>query len=61
MPKMALTHFEASILFAVLASLVLGVVTKKSDQERLYYGLKCFGYFLATIFGLGWLMYLGHR
>jgi hypothetical protein len=61
MPKMALTHFEASILFAALASVVLGVVTKKTDQERVRYGLKCFGYFLLTIFGLGWLMYLGHR
>ncbi len=61
MPKMALSHFEASILFAILASAVLGVVTKKTDHERFRYGLKCFGYFLATIFGLGWLMYLGHR
>lgn len=61
MPKMNLTHFEASLLFAVFSSVVLGVVTKKTDHERLRYGLKCFGYFLATIFGLGWLMYFGHR
>ncbi|MGH9675047.1 MAG: hypothetical protein ACRD44_17885 [Bryobacteraceae bacterium] len=61
MPSVGLTHFEASILFAVLASLVLGIVTKKTDRERVRYGLKCMGYFLVTIFGLGWLMYLGHR
>jgi hypothetical protein len=58
--KMNLTHFEATMLFALLASVVLGVVTKKTDSERLRYGLQCFGYFVATVFGLGWLMYLGH-
>jgi hypothetical protein len=61
MPKMNLSHFEASILFGLVISIVLGVVTKKSDQERLRYGLYCFGCFVATIFGLGWMMWLGHR
>ncbi len=61
MPKMNLSHFEASILFALAISVVLGVVTKKTDKERLNYGLYCFGCFLATIFGLGWVMWLGHR
>ena len=61
MPKMNLSHFEASILFALVISVVLGVVTKKTDKERLNYGLYCFGCFVATIFGLGWVMWLGHR
>ncbi len=60
MPKMALSHFEMSILFALLTSVVLGVVTKKTDAERLRYGLTTFGYFVVALFGLGWLMYLGH-
>lgn len=61
MPKMNLSHFEASMLFALVISVVLGIVTKKSDKDRLQYGLYCFGCFLATIFGLGWVMWLGHR
>ena len=61
MPKMNLSHFEASILFGLVISVVLGVVTKKTDKERLNYGLDCFGCFVATIFGLGWVMWLGHR
>ncbi len=61
MPKMNLSHFEASILFGLVISIVLGVVTKKTDKERLHYGLYCFGCFVATIFGLGWMMWLGHR
>jgi hypothetical protein len=60
MPKMNLTHFEAAILFALFTSIVLGVVTKKTDKERLQCGLYCFGCFVATVFGLGWLMYFGH-
>jgi hypothetical protein len=60
MPKVNLSHFEAALLFALLCSVVLGVVTKKTDPERLHYGLRSFGYFVAVMFGLGWLMYLGH-
>ena len=60
MPKMNLSHFEAAILFALFTSIVLGIVTKKTDRERLRYGLRSFGYFVLVMFGLGWLMYLGH-
>lgn len=60
MPKVNLSHFEAALLLSFLISVVLGVVTKKTDQERLRYGLRCFGYFLLALFGLGWLMFLGH-
>mgnify|MGYP001421990276 CR=1 FL=1 len=61
MPKMTLSHFEATLIFALLTSVVLAIVTKRTDQERLRYGLKSFGYFMLAVFGLGWLMYLGHR
>lgn len=60
MPKMNLSHMEASLLFAVLCSVVMGIVTKKTDRERLHYGLYCFGCFMLALFGLGWAMYLGH-
>ena len=60
MPKVNLSHFEASLIFALLTSVILGIITKKSDQERLHYAIYCFGCFLAAIFGLSWLMYLGH-
>lgn len=60
MPKMNLSHFEASLLFALFTSAVLGVITKRTDRERLRYALRCFVYFLVAIFSLSWLMYLGH-
>jgi hypothetical protein len=61
MPNMKLSHFEASFLFALFTSVVLGIVTKRTDRDRVQYGLYTFGCFLVALFGLGWLMYLGHR
>lgn len=59
-PKLNLSHFETAFLFALITSIVLGVVTKRSDSERIRYGLYCFACFIGTLFGLSWLMYLGH-
>ena len=59
--KMTLTHFEATLLLAIFISAVLAVVTKHTDAERLRYGLRSLGWFAITVFGLAWLMYLGHR
>jgi hypothetical protein len=60
MPKVNLSHFEAAILFALFASIVMGVVTKRTDRDRVKYGLYCFAWFVVALFGLGWLMRLGH-
>jgi hypothetical protein len=59
--SMNLSHFEAALIFALGASVVLGLVTKKTDRERLRYGIRCFVYFMVALVGLGWLMALGHR
>jgi hypothetical protein len=55
-----LSHFEVSVLFALVASVVLGVVTKNTDHERLRYGLRCFAYFMVALFGIGWVMHFMH-
>jgi hypothetical protein len=60
MPKMTLSHFEATMLFSLFTSVVLGVVTKRTDRDRLHYGIYTFVCFFAALFGLGWLMYFGH-
>lgn len=60
MPKMNLSHFEAAFLFSLFASVVLGIVTKKSDRDRLHYGAYVFGCFLLALFGIAWVMKLGH-
>ena len=58
--NLSLSHFEASLLFALITSLVFGVVTKKTDKERIQYGLQTFGYFVLALFGIAWAMKLGH-
>lgn len=58
--QLKLDHFETSLLFALLASVVLGIVTKKTNDERLKYGLYCFGCFMAALFGIGWFMRILH-
>lgn len=60
MPKVTLSHFEAALLFALFSSIVLGIVTRRTSREQLIYGAYCFAGFLAFLFGLGWLMRLGH-
>ena len=61
MLKVTLSHFEAALLYALFASIVLGITTKRTDPERLRYGMYCFGCFVVALFGLGWVMYIGHR
>ena len=55
-----LDHFEVSIIFALFASVILGLVTKRTDRERARYGLYCFGCFMLALFGIGWFMRLLH-
>ncbi len=60
MPKMNLSHFETALLFALITSIVLGVVTKRTDRDRLLYGVYTFVCFLIALFSIGWAMRLGH-
>ena len=43
-----LDHFETSLLFAFVSSVILGMVTKRTDRERVRYGIYCFGCFMAA-------------
>ena len=58
--SMNLSHFEAALLFSLFTSVVMGIVTKRNDKERFQYGAYIFVCFLVALFGLGWLMRLGH-
>lgn len=55
-----LDHLQTAILFALVSSVILGVVTKRTDRERLQYGIYCFGWFMAALFGIGWFMHFLH-
>ena len=54
------SHFQIALLFALFASIILGLVTKRTDRERLRYGAYCFGCFMVALFGIGWVMHFLH-
>jgi len=57
---MNLSHFEAAFLFSLFTSVVMGIVTKNTDRDRLRYGAYVFACFMVALFGIGWAMQLGH-
>jgi hypothetical protein len=57
---MTLDHFQMSVLFASVSSVILGVVTKRTDRERIQYGLYCFACFMGALFGIAWVMHFLH-
>lgn len=58
--SLSLNHFWMAILFALFSSVILGIVTKVTDRERLRYGVYCFGCFMLALFGIGWVMHFLH-
>jgi putative Mn2+ efflux pump MntP len=54
---MVLSHFNAMVLFSFLVSVVFGILSKDTPRERLIYGAKVFGAFVAVALVLGWIMY----
>ncbi|HEX4167845.1 MAG TPA: hypothetical protein VHZ55_20470 [Bryobacteraceae bacterium] len=60
MPTLHLDHFETALLLALLSSVILGLTTRRTDEERLQYGLRCFGWFMVALFGIGWFMRILH-
>ncbi|MBV9268021.1 MAG: hypothetical protein JO061_17770 [Acidobacteriaceae bacterium] len=58
--QLDLNHFQAALIFALLSSIVLGIVTKNSTRDRVRYGARCFGWFIVALFGIGWFMHFLH-
>jgi hypothetical protein len=52
-----LSHFWAMILFALLVSMALGALTRRTTAERIKYAAWSFLLFLLFGAGAAWLMY----
>jgi hypothetical protein len=50
-------HVLWMAVFSALVAVVFGVSAKAGDRQRLVYGLKVFGEFIAIAFLLGWILY----
>jgi hypothetical protein len=54
---MVISHVPAMLLYALLVSVVFGVIAKNTTRERLLYGVKSFALFVGIALLIGWLMY----
>ena len=52
-----ISHLAAMCLFALLVSVALAGLTKRTRLERAKYAASCFLKFLAVGIVIGWLMY----
>lgn len=52
-----MNHFLVMILFAALAAIVFGVISKDTNRERWIYGVKVFAEFVVIGLALGWILY----
>jgi cytochrome bd-type quinol oxidase subunit 2 len=54
---MALTHFPAMLLFALVVSAAFAVISRRGWKEQVKYALWCFLLFVLVGVGIGWAMY----
>ena len=50
-------HFLVMMLFAALAAIVFGAISKDTPRERWIYGMKVFAEFIVIGLALGWILY----
>lgn len=59
--SLALSHFNAAVLFAVFASTVFGITQRNNVRDQVRYGLYCFVMFVGGVLLAGWLMWFLRR
>ncbi len=55
---MNLSHFEAMALFALVVSVALAMLSRRTLKARIRYAAGAFVAFLLIAIAVGWLMYL---
>ena len=50
-------HVLWMTVFAALTGVVFGIAAKGTDRQRVMYGIKVFGEFVAIAFLLSWILY----
>lgn len=50
-------HFLVIVFFALLVSIVFGVVGKEHRSQQIRYGAGVFAKFVGIAFALGWILY----
>jgi hypothetical protein len=55
---LALSHFNAALLFSIFASVVFGITVRDTPREQVRYGLYCFSMFIGGLILAGWVMWV---
>jgi hypothetical protein len=55
---MAISHFNAALLFSIFASIVFGITVRDGTRDQVRYGLYCFAMFMGGLIVAGWIMWL---
>jgi hypothetical protein len=59
--SLAVSHFNAALLFSVFASVVFGITQRNTRRDQIRYGLYCFVMFVGGVFLAGWVMWFLRR
>jgi hypothetical protein len=51
------SHFGSLTIFALLTSVVFGIITRSEPRDQFKYGVFVFFCFLAAAIIVGWIMY----
>jgi hypothetical protein len=54
---LALSHFNAALLFSLFASVVFGITQRETPRDQVRYGAYCFAMFMGGLLVAGWLMW----
>ena len=54
---LALSHFNAALLFSIFASTVFGITQRNNTRDMVRYGLYCFALFMGGLLLAGWVMW----
>lgn len=54
---LALSHFNAALLFSIFASTVFGITVRDTPRDQVRYGLYCFCMFMGGLIVAGWVMW----
>jgi hypothetical protein len=57
---MAMTHFNAVLLFATFASVVFAITQRSTPKAMLRYGIYCWLWFVLSVIVIAWVLHWVH-
>ena len=57
---MAMTHFNAVLLFATFASVVFTITQRSTPKAMLRYGIYCWLWFVLSVIVIAWVLHWVH-